>query len=89
MAFDGADQRTFAVWPIDDDPDTAIACERENARFDVPFDGTVGDLNKIERLATHDLFDLRVASTFGGRDAHVTYLARGLHREKRRQMFLP
>ena len=69
--------------------DAALACERENAGFDLPLDGTVGDLDEVDRLAAHDLFDLPVPPALRCRDAHVAQLARGLHREKRRQMLLP
>src|SRR6185312_4511184 len=84
-----AEQRALPEGPVHDHRDAAIACERQDALLDFTIHWVVGDLDEIDRLAPHQLLDIAMAAAFRCRDADVTDLSRGLHREQGRQMLLP
>src|SRR5262245_57433646 len=83
------DQGSLPERAVDDDPDAAIAREREDAGLDLAVEHVVGDLDEIEPLAAHDLLDLAMAATLRGRDADVAELPGRLHRGERRQVLTP
>src|SRR6185437_7220518 len=84
-----AEQRALPEGPVHDHRDTAIARERQDALLDFAIHRVVGDLEEIDRLAPHQLLDIAMAAAFRCRNADVTDLSGGLHREQGWQMFLP
>src|SRR5690606_1836472 len=56
-----ADERALPEGPVDDDADPPLLRERQDARFDLPVEDVVGDLDEIDPLAAHDALDLGMA----------------------------
>ena len=74
---------------VDDDTDPALARKRQNALLDFAIEHIVSGLHEVEWPTGHDLFELAMAPTFRRRDTDIAHAAGSLHRQKRRQMFLP